>query len=49
MVIQIAQDVSDLGVSIDIFKRVMGFQVKKGSKLVQGGGVPGEEIRNTCI
>lgn len=44
MIIQVAEDISDIGVSINIFKSIMWFQVKEGSKFIQSCRVPMEEF-----
>lgn len=40
VIIQVAEDISDIGVSINIFKIIMWFQVKEGSEFIQSCRVP---------
>ena len=40
VIIQVSEDISDIGVSINIFKSIMRLQVKEGSKFIQSCRVP---------
>lgn len=44
MIIQIAEDISDIGISINIFKSIMWFQVKEGSEFIQSCRVPMKKL-----